>query len=299
MMINEKPLLIGILSLLATDVLLPMKYIFTPILLILLSLTAYSQDRMFAYTYQSNVLNKGDFDFEFHNTLSTGKKGAYSHYIYGQHLDQRLEYEIGLGKNVQTAFYLNSELFNFADTASTDLNQEHKFSFSNEWKWKLLDPVANRFGLALYEEIEVGGSNWESETKLIIDKRWKRDILAFNAVKKYEIERVVRRQDNMTSSDWYRNSPVEFNLAYMHFLRPEIGIGMEMRENNAIDQDHGWINSVLFAGVAFHAQTGKFFINLTALPQLVNMHKTKAVPGNMDVDNFEKLEASALIGYSF
>jgi len=147
-----------------------------------------AQDRYFAYTYQTNVLNKGDFDLEFQNTLATGKVGAYSPYVFGQHLDQRLEYEVGLGKKVQTAFYLNSELFNFADTSSTDMNQELKISFSNEWKWKLSDPVANRIGFALYEELEIGGNNYESETKLIFDKRWKNDLLAFNIVGKYEIE---------------------------------------------------------------------------------------------------------------
>jgi len=84
---------------------------------------SFAQDRYFAYTYQTNVLNKGDFDLEFQNTLATGKVGEYGPYVFGQHLDQRLEYEVGLGKKVQTAFYLNSELFTFADTSSTDMNQ--------------------------------------------------------------------------------------------------------------------------------------------------------------------------------
>ncbi len=278
--------------------LLFMKYIFTAILFTLAT-TSFAQDRVFAYTYQTNVLNKGDFDFEFQNTLSTGKVGEFSPYIFGQHLDQRLEFEVGLGKKVQTSFYLNSELFNYADTSSTALNQELKTSFTSEWKWKLSDPVANRIGFALYEEVEFGGNNYESETKLIFDKRWQKDLLAFNIVGKYEIEKEISRVDNITKAEWTSNSPVEFNLGYMHFFKPEIGFGLEIRNNNDITKEDGWINSVLFAGLAFHASVGKFFTNITALPQITNLHKTVAAPGKMDYNNYEKLEIRSLVGYNF
>ncbi|MGN6604475.1 MAG: hypothetical protein ACTHK8_18600, partial [Ginsengibacter sp.] len=144
-----------------------MRCIFLCVMLFLFQTIAFAQDRIFAYTYQTNVLNKGDFDVEFQNTLAAGKKGLYSPYIFGRHLDQRLEFEVGLGKNVQTSFYLNSELFHYADTSSDALNQELKISFSNEWKWKIADPAANAIGFALYEELEFGGNNFESETKLI------------------------------------------------------------------------------------------------------------------------------------
>src|SRR5258708_40092297 len=97
---------------------------YLPLALLFIGINGRAQDRMFAYTYQTNVLNKGDFDLEFQNTLRTGKAGAYSPYVFGQHLDQRLEFEVGLGKNIQTSFYLNSELFRYADTSSTELNQE-------------------------------------------------------------------------------------------------------------------------------------------------------------------------------
>lgn len=259
---------------------------------------AFSQDRIFAYTYQTNVLNKGDFDLEFQNTLATGKKGSFSPYVFGQHLDQRLEYEVGLGKRVQTSFYLNSELFNYADTASSALNQELKISFSNEWKWKLSDPVANAIGFALYEELEFGGNNFESESKLIFDKRWQNDLVAFNVVGKYEIEREILRANNVTKTEWTHNSPIEFNFGYMHFLKPALSLGFEVRNNNDITKEDGWINSVFFAGPAFHVSVGKFFANITALPQIVNLHKSNAAPGSRDLNDFERIEARVLIGYS-
>src|SRR2546422_225548 len=99
-----------------------MKYQVTIFILFIVNICSHAQDRLFAYTYQSNVLNKGDFDLEFWNTLATGKAGAYSPYIYGQHLDQRLELEAGLGKRWQTAFYFNSERFDYADHTSDEIN---------------------------------------------------------------------------------------------------------------------------------------------------------------------------------
>ena len=204
-----------------------MKYFIILIYVITFTNLAVSQDRMFGYTYQSNVLNKGDFDLEFHNTLSTGKTGAYSPYIFGQRLDQRIEFEIGLGKNLQTSFYFNSELFNYADSTSAFMNQELKISFSNEWKWKLSDPVADILGTALYGELEFGGNNVEFEGKIILDKRWQNDLFAFNLVGKYEIEKEISRENNISKAEWTNNSPIELYLAYMHFINREIGIGFE------------------------------------------------------------------------
>ncbi|MEP6793275.1 MAG: hypothetical protein ABJB16_03040 [Saprospiraceae bacterium] len=277
-----------------------MKYIFAIFIFLAFAITTFSQDRVFAYTYQTNILPKGSFDIEFQNTLSVGKVGAYSPYVFGQHLDQRLELEVGLGKKVQTSFYLNSELFNYADTTSTDLNQELHISFSNEWKWKLSDPVANRIGSALYGELEFGGNNIEFEGKIILDRQVSKNLFAFNLVGKYEIERIISRDaNNVTKAAWTHNSPVELYFGYMHLFRPEISVGLEMRNNNDITKEDGWMNSVLFVGPAFHATIDNFFVNISALAQLANLKKTDVAPGNRDLNDFEAAEFRALIGYSF
>jgi len=276
-----------------------MSYIISAIIIFTFCSTLFAQDRMFAYTYQTNVLNKGDFDIEFQNTLLTGKAGDFSPYVFGQHLDQRLEFEFGLGSKIQTSFYFNSELFNYADKSSTDMNQELKISFSNEWKWKLADPVADLFGATLYEELEFGGNNIEFETKIILDKRWQNDLLAFNLVGTYEIEKEITRENNITSAVWANNSPVELDLGYMHFFNQYISLGLEIRNNNDITEDNGWINSVWFAGPAFHASIGKFFTNITAFAQIANIHKTVYAPGNLDLNDYEAFEFRVLVGYSF
>jgi hypothetical protein len=276
------------------------KKILSTIFIIFSIMTAsFAQDRLLAYTYQTNVLSKGDFDLEFHNTLATGKVGAYSPYVFGQSLKQRIEFEFGLGHKIQTAFYFNSELSQLADTASTEMSQELKVNFSNEWKWKLSDPVANKIGFGLYGEVEFGGNNIEFEGKLLFDKQFPKDLFAFNIVGKYEVEKEISRENNITKAEWTHNSPVEFYFGYLHHFSKEISLGIEAKDNNDITKEDGWINSVVFVGPAFHATIGKCFVNLSALPQLVNLHKTDAAPGNMDYNNFEKLEVRILVGYSF
>src|SRR5262245_16381256 len=61
-----------------------------------------AQDRYFARTYNSNILSNGAIDFELWHTSRFGHIGQYFHAQ-----DQRMEIEMGLGKNVQTALYYN------------------------------------------------------------------------------------------------------------------------------------------------------------------------------------------------
>ena len=137
-----------------------------------------AQDRLFTYTYQSTVLNKGQRELESWNTIRTGREDFYVRY------DNRTEYEIGLGSNLQTAFYLNfsSKTSTMMDDSIKSLSTENEFGFSNEWKLKLLDPVAHPVGLALYAEVGIASNEFDLEGKLILDKKIGNLTIAFNGV---------------------------------------------------------------------------------------------------------------------
>ena len=95
-----------------------------------------AQDRVFTHTYQTNVLPAHVREIEYWNTLRSGKDEFYNA------IDQRFELELGLGKNWQTAFY-----FNTSTTVAFNgfgLERSSEMGFSNEWKWKISDPVANK-----------------------------------------------------------------------------------------------------------------------------------------------------------
>ena len=90
-------------------------------------ITIQAQDRLFTYTYQSSVLNKGQRELESWNTLRTGREDYYARY------DNRTEYEIGLGNNLQTAFYLNltSKTKTISENSGKALDTENEIGFSD------------------------------------------------------------------------------------------------------------------------------------------------------------------------
>lgn len=280
-----------------------MKYIFTTALLLLTTVATFAQDRVFARTYQSTVLGKGNFDLEYWTTLRTGKVGDYSPYAFGRYLDNRFELEFGLGKNIQTAFYFNTSNFKYAllDSNATEFPTQTSIetSFSNEWKFKLSDPVANRLGSALYIELSAGSDEYEIEGKIILDKKLGRELFTLNLVGECEFETEVEREGDEIEREIEIETPIEIDLAWMHMFKPTCGLGLEIRNHNEIVKGEGWEHSVLFAGPSLFFNQGKFWGVLNLLPQITNLHKTDVAPGSKVYDEHEAFEARLLIGYSF
>jgi hypothetical protein len=260
-------------------------------LLILVSLgalTINAQDRYFARTYNSNVLPKGSFDIEAWHTSRFGHEGQYFHAQ-----DQRLEFEVGLGGNVQTAFYFNHYQKSISDSQN-EIVHTSQVGFSNEWKWKVSKP-ASRMGIALYGEWGVKGDEIELETKLILDRNFGKNLLAFNAV--YELEMEAEREGGATELE-LEETPVEFDLAYMRNLSTSFGLGAEVVNHNDIVKG-SWNNSVLYAGPTINYRGDRWFVIAGYLPQLVNLRKTATSPGNKVLDAHERAEARILVGFSF
>src|SRR5438874_71480 len=137
--------------------------------------TAQSNDRHFSYLYESTVMAKGSKELEIWTTARLGKQNEYFAAI-----DNRMEFEVGLSKKLQTAFYLN-----FGSTTTdngTGVNQT-TFDFhgiSSEWKYNITNPYTSSFGFALYGELGLNTTDIELETKLILDKKINKTTLAMN-----------------------------------------------------------------------------------------------------------------------
>jgi hypothetical protein len=257
------------------------------------SLTTFAQDRYFAQTYTTNVLPKGNIDLEFWHTSRIGHEGQF---FNAQ--DQRLEFEIGLGKNLQTSFYLN-RFQERASTGSEGTEVEAELGFSNEWKWKLSDPVANKIGSALYAEIGLkGGDELEVETKVILDKwfgKGKKNVIAFNGT--VEFEKEFEWSDNKVNSNGWA-TPIGLNLAYQYLIKPKFGLGFEIVNRNDMEKGKGWMNSIFYAGPTLNFRGGRYFVILNYMPQLGNIHKTDYSPLKMVLDTHERHEARILFGIS-
>jgi hypothetical protein len=249
---------------------------------------AHAQDRYFARTYTSNVLPKGNFDIELWHTSRFGHEGQYYHAM-----DQRMEFEVGLGKQVQTAFYFNRYQKSFTD--STDnISHTSEIGFSNEWKWKVTNP-ASKLGVALYGELGVKGDELELETKIILDRSFGKNLLAFNAI--YELEAEAERENGENELE-LEETPLEFDLAYMYNVSINLGLGVEVVNHNDISKGH-WNNSVLYAGPTLNYRGDRWFFIANYLPQIRNLHKTDVSPKNRVLDEHERSEARILVGFSF
>ncbi|HEY0580324.1 MAG TPA: hypothetical protein VGC75_06425 [Candidatus Nitrosocosmicus sp.] len=265
-----------------------MKEIYLSLILCCFSYISFSQDRYFGYTYTTNILPKGNIDLELWHTSRFGHDNQFYH-----GMDQRMEFELGLGKNVQTAFYFNR----YQTSASNSLNeitQHTEFGISNEWKWKLSDPSLNKVGTSLYAEWGLKGDEAELEAKLIFDKNIGKNLFAFNIV--YEREYEFERKNNKNEVN-LSQSPVLFDLAYMRQISIPFGIGIEFRNTNLIKNGY-WQNSVLNGGPCLNYRNDRWFIIFNYLPQWVNLHKTINFPFSKVLNENEKTEVRVILGIS-
>ena len=258
------------------------------IILVLISLTFASnaQDRIFTYTYQSTVLNKGQHELEIWNTLRTGREDFYAR------LDHRSEFEIGLGGKLQTAFYLNltAKTSTTEESAARSLQTENEISFSNEWKLKLMDPVANPFGLALYGEYGIGSNEFELEGKLILDKKINNLTIAGNAV--YEAELFPAYLNN--NLEWGQESKLEFYLAFGYALNPRFNLTLE-NSLKSVYVENTLEHSALFSGLGFSWLRDNFWVNFTVMPQLVSFKGE--TNGTLNLNEYEKVQFRLLFSF--
>ncbi len=261
-----------------------------------------AQDRQFVHTYQSTNLAKGFRDFEVWTSLRMGKESFY------RAIDERLEFEIGLTDRLQTALYFNGTHQSFADkNDSTGTIISHsKFSISSEWKLKLSDATTNVIGSCLYGEATISGTGLELEAKLILDKHIDKHLIAFNAVGEWEWEqqvkgKVANGKVEQTNTMKLMAYPVEFDLAYMYSIKPNLGLGLEAKDQYEITTADGLEHNALLAGptLYWNAKNSKHSIIINFLPQLTNLRKTSAQPNSLDLDEYEKYQFRLLFDFSF
>jgi hypothetical protein len=99
----------------------------------------------------------------------------------------------------------------------------------------------------------------------------------------------------LLSDEW--EAPVEFDLAYMYSLKPDLGLGFEIRNHNEISKK-GWEHSVFFGGPTLNYRSNNWFVIVNYLPQWINVHKTDEAPNNKVLDELERTEVRILLGIS-
>ncbi len=265
------------------------KIILAASFLLINSLTLLAQDRIFTYAYQSNVLGKGQKELEVWTTILNGKDN------YFREIKNRVEYETGLGSNLQVAFYLNSKQKAFFDDITGEIVMDPtEISVSNEWKYKISDPVANTIGFAGYLELTAATDELEIELKAIFDKKIGRFLHVVNLILEPEWETTTVDGKVVTETEIkYDNI-----YAFSYNLNKNWNLGAEFINKNVYIKADKFTHSALFAGPTISYSTNNFWLNLTAMPQLKGL-KNPAGMNGLNTEEFTKFETRLIFSYAF
>lgn len=252
-------------------------------------LTMNAQDRLFTYTYQSGVLNSGQKEMEVWTTIANGR----DHFYRG--IEHRMEFEVGLGSNLQTSVYLNYGYNTAVDeeNGTQNLVNETEYSVSNEWKLKMSDPVANRIGSALYLEAELSPIEMALEGKILLDKQFGKVTSALNLVGEVVNEKDFVSDGTSIKTNNLGELNLEWNYGLSYKIKEHLGIGFEAFNQNQIVSSK-WSNSVFLLGPCFSYSTNGFWVNISCMPQLADFK------GNgLELTDHERLQTRILLSYAF
>lgn len=246
-----------------------------------------ANERRFAFTYETPVLSPGARELEIWNTYRSGRPS------YFRRLDQRIELEFGVADRLMTAFYLNYE-WKVGDENGTGvgggLATEQTASIANEWKYKLLDRVADPLGVALYGEYTLGLSEQEVEFKVILDKQAGRFLLAGNLIGEYEWEDEL--EDGVLETEKELKLGVSGGISYA--MSAHFSMGLEVVQQNVLVEGRVE-HAALFAGPVLSYATEEWWATFSLLPQ-VTAFKGERTDG-LDLEEFERAQARLLLSF--
>ena len=255
--------------------------------------TCLANRRHFTYVYETAVLPKGGREVELWNTLRLNRKDFY------RALDNRTEFEFGLGSNLQTSLYLNMSIA--SAFAGGDIRTEQFFGISNEWKYKLMDAVADPVGLALYAEGSLKTTEIELEGKILIDKKIDKLLLAFNAIGEHSFVNGLDVNSMMTTET---EEIMELVGGAAYFITPSFTFGFEAREHikRPPGFEGGGTYSAFFIGPSLSIAGPNWWAAFSMMPQIGGSAKSESgivSADKLELGEHEKLEARLLLSFDF
>jgi len=277
----------------------------------LLAVTAQADENFFGYTYGSETLPKGAWEFYQWATWRHDKgQGTY------EAVDLRTELEYGITDKFQASAYLNTIYHHIQDsgpidedTGQREFANQNGFGFqgvSLEFKYALTSPYKDPLGVALYIEPSysrvdrisgASGTEYELEPKLILQKNFLEDqlIAAVNLTGEFEWERFP------DSAPTERELKLELSGGLSYRFAPNWFAGLEARVqgvygNMNFGNREAW---AFFAGPTIHYAAQRWWATLTVLPQITGSPRDPALSSRLQLDEFERMEVRLKIGYNF
>jgi hypothetical protein len=169
-----------------------------------------------------------------------------------------------------------------------------EISFSNEWKYKFSDAVADRIGFAGYAELTVATDELEIELKAILDKRIGKTTHALNLTFEPEWETTTANGKVTTATEL----KYDINYGFSYNINKHWNLGGEIINRNVYLKDDNFTHSALFAGPTVAYFMDKFWLNLSFSPQIAGLNNPAGMSG-LNVDEFTKMDVRLLFSYSF
>jgi hypothetical protein len=270
---------------------------------------AQADEQYFGYTYSAEVLPKGETETELWATDRRGKEDG--HY---DAQDYKFELEHGLTDRLTVSGYANFVSHHIHDDPELErTNRDFAFQgVSAEFKYNILSPYKNGFGLTLYAEPGWSrihslegekGTEYELELKAILQKNFLDDRLVRAAnhtlEPEWEKEKEVDDDNSVVERKWEKELKVEVSTGLSYRVAPRWFLGAEGRYSSVYpDWTEGLHRETYaaFAGPAVHYAGKKWWATLSYQPQLFG---APSPGGSRALDEFEKRELRLKLGYNF
>jgi hypothetical protein len=268
---------------------------------------AQADEQYFGYVYSAEVLGNGETEAELWVTDRRGK--ADGHF---DAQDYQIELEHGLTDRLTVAAYTKFISHHVRGLDDEDIDRDFAFKgLSAEFKYNLLSPYKDGFGLTLYAEpgwsrIHGGGekgTEYELELKALLQKNFLDDRLIWAAnfifEPEWEKEKELDELTGETESEWEKELKLEVSTGLSYRLAPGWFGGVEARYASVYpDWTHGLHRETyaVFAGPSIHYAGKKWWATLSYQPQLFG---SPSPHGSLALDEYEKRELRLKIGYNF
>jgi hypothetical protein len=245
-----------------------------------------ASERYFAFSHQSRVLAAGEAELTPWTTVRAGREHHYAAF------DQRLEFQLGLAPNLQTALHWNfgAASASVLDGASSERHRASSFDFeslASEWRYKLSDALADALGSALYLVGSYGPDQATLEGKLIFDKQLGNWLLVLNLGG----EQAWKVEGEETESEQH----LRFSVGTGYFVTPSLVLGAEAIGTTTLLAGEELETSRIHLGPSLAYVTEHYWFVLSAAPQIF---APKAADGDsLDLARGERLWARVILGF--
>jgi hypothetical protein len=241
---------------------------------------ALADRKYFTRVYTPYLAPAGTLELETWLTSKAGKEDPTEHVTW----EQRIEFEYGLTERLTTAAYLN-----YSQPSGEAL---HFDAPSIELIYRLADHGRIPGDPALYLETKETGEELELEPKILLGHRVDKLVLALNLVG--ELEYRHNDEELLPGGAVMRKKFVAQVVGGASYeFSPAVSLGFETLYEAEYPNFGARTASVFSAGPVINLQSRKVQVALGVLPQISGSPRTS---GNLNLDDFERMQIRAIIG---